>query len=214
METLIAKGYAKAASKVGASFNLYRPSGASSPLDISRKVGTLYASFTPHSASGFSYKRPSDYTSSLYHGMFDTREVEVGDYLTHATQGTWFVAGMDPIQPPLCIECQRTVTITRPSGATQVGLNSYGGNVPETETPVMSGWPASLLDSGKGQTKKYGDLPGDVGTGIWELLLPLVPGVLVRDADIMVDDLGRRYVLGSCELQDYGWRCKAVQKVT
>lgn len=214
MQVLLGKGYAKAAAKIGAPFDVFRPAGAASPLAAGNKVSTLAAIFTPHNAASFSFKRPSDYTSPLFHGLFDTRVTHVFDYLVHATQGTFFIASMDPIQPTLCVQCNVTVSLSRPVGATSVGLNPYGGSVPETEVAVMTSWPASLLDQGKGRAKQFGDLPGDVGTGVWELLLPLVPGVLVRDADIAVDNLGRRYILGSCELQDYGWRCKAVQKVT
>ena len=209
-----ARGYGIAAAKIAAVFDVYRPAGADDPLDAGNKTGTLNAIFSPHNSAGFSFDRPSDYTSPLFHGMFDFTSVQVFDYFVNANVGTYFVASIDPIVPPLCVQCYRTVSVTRPQGASVVGLNPYGGNVPATEDAVMTNWPASLLEIGKGRNKQTGELPGDVGSGAWQLYLPAVAGVILRDSDILTDDLGRRYVLGTCELQGLGWRCKAMQMVT
>lgn len=214
LQGILGRGYAIAARQIGQTYDVYRPSGAVDPISDPNKLDPMTAAFTPHSGGGFQFDKPSDYSNPLFHGLFDTRITQVGDYFVNSAVGTYFIASMDPTFPTLCVQCSRTVSISRPHGATEVGLNSYGGNVVATEVPVMTNWPASLLETGKGRQKQTGDLPGDVGSGGWTLLLPLVPGILLRDSDIMVDDLDRRYVLGTCELQSYGWRCKAMQMVT
>ena len=214
LQQVLGRGYGIAAKKIGPVYDVYRPSGAESPLDEDNKLAAMNADFTPHNAAWFSYDKAPDHQTNMFHGLFDTREIEVGDYFVHATHGTYFVAGKASTFPALCIQCQRIVSVSRPVGATALGLNGYGGNVPSTEVAVVTDWPASLLEMGKGRNKQYGDLPGDVGAGAWQLYLPPVSGVILRDSDILVDDLDRRYVLGTCELQSYGWRCKAMQMVT
>lgn len=215
LQQVLGRGYGIAAKKIGPMHDVYRPSGAADPISIGNKIGALNASFTPHNASGFSFDRPSDHSSPLFHGLYDLRTTQRFDYLvSQEDQATFLILSQGVAMPPLCVSCQRTVSVSRPHGAADVGLNPYGGNVVATEVPVMTNFPASLLEMGKGRNKQTGDLPGDVGAGAWQLYLPYVDGVLLRDSDILVDDLDRRYVLGVCELQDLGWRCKAMQMVT
>jgi hypothetical protein len=42
-----------------------------------------------------------------------------------------------------------------------------------------------------------------------ELLLPAFPGVVLRQADRMTDDLKRNFILSAIELTDLGWRITA-----
>jgi len=50
-----------------------------------------------------------------------------------------------------------------------------------------------------------------VRTPWWAILMPAWPGVILRTSDIILDELGRKYVVSSAELTDMGWRCTAMQ---
>ena len=115
--------------------------------------------------------------------------------------------------PILMVECNRTLTVLRPEQQTGVGAVGYGGNTSAGETTLMQGWPASVLQGTKGE-KTEAALPGDNRTPWWSILMPAFAGVILRTADIMTDELNRRYIISSAELTDAGWRLTAMQAQT
>jgi hypothetical protein len=48
----------------------------------------------------------------------------------------------------------------------------------------------------------------------WTVLLPSHPGVVLRLADLMTDDLGRNSIVSGAELTDLGWRLSVKQAAT
>jgi len=86
----------------------------------------------------------------------------------------------------------QTITISRPAGQTQVGAVGYGGEIPGTETVVLSGVPASI------QAKKEIGLPlselpaAAARRTFWNVLFRAPLGTL-KDRDIITDDQGVRY---------------------
>ena len=50
-----------------------------------------------------------------------------------------------------------------------------------------------------------GGLPGDGGLAEFSLLLPLGAPAL-RGSDVVTDDTGRRFVVGTAALSELGWR--------
>jgi hypothetical protein len=92
-------------------------------------------------------------------------------------------------------------------------VTNYEGNTPDTQTPLATGWYASVLQGTKGEKNEVG-LPGDVRNPWWLILLPQIPGVTLRTSDLVSDDIGRRYVISSAELTDLGWRLTAQQAQT
>ncbi len=89
----------------------------------------------------------------------------------------------------------RTISITRPAAQVGVGAIGYGGQAAATETSVASGLPATI------QLKKEGKapdahLPGDISKRtLWRIMIPLQSAALglIKDRDIVTDDLGLRY---------------------
>lgn len=218
LQGLVNKGYRISAQNVGLSFNQYRPVGASNPLASSNLVASnVPASFTPYGAE-FQFGRPPDEGEAKFNGLFDPTNVTVFDYFVGAggqvTGDIYFVADLAPIMPPFCIRCNRTITVTRAAPSTAVGLNPYGGSTPATEVPLMTKWPCSLLEVGHGRQGSGGELPGDVAAARWAIVLPSTPGVILHVADILVDDLGKRYLVGGAELTSYGWRVGALEMVS
>jgi len=191
MQALIYQGYGIAAQNIGLSFDQYRPSGANAPTDPANKLATLPAHFRVDDK----LSKWSSYGKALYSAWVDGRELQVGDYLVGVD--TYFIAGMQPLLPILAVQCSRTLSISRPSTA-------------GTSTPLMTSWPASLLE-GSARGKDEADYPGYVASPQWVVLLPAAPGVTLGTADIITDDLGRLYFIESAELTDYGWRLKIEQ---
>lgn len=210
-------GYGKAASRVGVSFDVYRPQTAFEPLNLNNRLRAQFAAFTIHGAQNFTFTKPSDHDNALFHGLFDPTDVRAGDYFVDpaGAQGPFFVAGITPAMPPLCVGCNRTVSAFVLSVTPPIGLSSYSPTPPATtedaETALMINWPASLLKRG---TLNTNYLPSDVGAGKSQLLMPAVDGVDLRTGMVIVDDLKNRFVIIQAELQSYGWRANVQQVVT
>jgi hypothetical protein len=201
-------GYAKAALRIGPAYNLYRPTTAISPL-TNAPVTTLNASFN---AEDMTYGRPNKYGKPTWYCLVDGSQVLVGDYLISSAQ-TFFIAAMQPILPILAVDCNRTINVLRPQQQTGLGAVGYGGDIDANETPLMTGWPASVLQGTKGEKNEV-NLPGDVRNPWWQILMPAFPGVVLQSADIITDDIGRRYIVSSAELTDLGWRMTAMSAQT
>lgn len=208
LQSKVYAGYAKAAKRIGPTFNLFRPADPLAPL-LSGPVTTLNASFN---AEDMTYSRPNKYGKPTWFCLVDGSQVRVGDYLINATQ-TFFLAAMQPILPILAVDCNRTINVLRPQQQTGVGAVGYGGDIDSNETALMTGWPASVLQGTKGEKNEV-NLPGDVRNPWWQILMPAFPGVVLQSADIITDDIGRRYIVSSAELTDLGWRMTAMSAQT
>jgi hypothetical protein len=217
LQSKVYQGYARAALRVGLPFDIYRPPSASNPMATANKIGTIPAAFTVHSSGNFNFSKPSDYKGPTFHALLDGAQVRIGDYLKSsiATDGPFFIIGMDPIVPILAVQTNRLISIFRPDGAASkpIGVSGYGGTVASTananETAIMTAWPASVLEGSRGSNA--GMLPGDSGVGIWRVLLPAWTGVLVLPGYIITDDVQKRMVVRQAELTDFGWNIQAVQ---
>ncbi|KVC81389.1 hypothetical protein [Burkholderia ubonensis] len=209
LQNRIYKGYGKAALRIGPIYSQYRPTSASNPIASGTLLGTLNASFN---AMDMTYGRPNVYGKALWYALVDGTQTKIGDYLINAAQ-TFFIAAMQQTLPILAVECNRTLNVLRPFQQSGVGATGYGGDTAAGETPLMTGWPASVLQGTKGEKNEV-NLPGDVRNPWWQILLPAFAGVTLRTADIITDDISRRYTISSAELTDLGWRCTAMQAQT
>jgi hypothetical protein len=202
IQSKVNRGYGIAARFLGAPFAHYRPTD---PLNaLSNRIGTLQADFDVDPT--FSYKAPGKYANPAYYGLFDATDVMRGDYLI-ADQGTWFVAGMEPNKPPLCVSCNQVAEFRRPSAAA-AGPSYYGGDNRTDEEVLMSGWPCSILQGTKGE-RTAADLPGDSRAPWVAILVPAVPGVVLRPFDRVYDDMNRCWTISGPERTDLGWRLTA-----
>jgi hypothetical protein len=205
-------GRAKAAQRVGYPFILYRPLTATAPLG--NLITTLPAAFN---AADNTYQKPNLYGKAIWYTDVDGSRVQIGDYLVNAANATelYFVVARQSLLPIAVVECNATLSIFRPTSTTgQVGAGGYGGETLAGDTMLVNAYPCSLLQGSKGD-KSLVNLPGDVRTPWWVVLLPPIPGVaqLMND-DIAFDQMGKRYKLSSCELTDMGWRMTAVEAMT
>lgn len=202
-------GYTKAAQKIGTTYQHYRPSSASNPIASGNRLADMLVSLN---ADDPRYAKPNVYGKATWYAVADASLLRVGDYLV-GVEGTQFVAALQQLLPIFVVDCNRTISVYRPQQQSGVGALGYGGDTAATETAIMTAWPASVLQGTKGE-KGGVNLPGDTRDPWWAILLPAWSGVVLRSADIITDDLSRRYVISSAELTDLGWRLTAIQVQT
>lgn len=209
LQNRIYRGYGQAAKRIGPVYSLYRPTSALNPLASSNLLGSLNASFN---AEDMSYGRPNKYAKPTWFCLVDGTVTQVGDYLVNNGK-TFFIAAMQTTLPILAVDCNRIINVNRPAQQVGAGVVGYGGNTAATETPLLTAWPASVLQGTKGEKNEV-NLPGDVRNPWWQILFPAFPGVTLHTADVITDELSRRYIISSAEKSDLGWRCTAMQAQT
>jgi hypothetical protein len=205
----IRAGLGLAARAAGAWCDLYRPDGVDVPLDPARRIMRLPAIFTPADGAD----RPERFGQALWQGAFDAAATRPGDYVV-GHEGTFFIASQPRLGPIGCVRCNRVLNAARALTPPFAGVNRYSGVQAHTLTSLLRGWPASVLTSAR--DGGHGALPSDGpgvpgGAGGWEVLLPAIEGVLLRQGDVLTDELGRTAVLASAELSALGWRLLARQ---
>lgn len=198
-----------AARLTGTRADAYRPTSASNPLLTANRYLRLNATFA--STSG-RLESAVGYGAALWHGIFDAAYTQAGDYLVRA-DGTWFIAAQQPLMPILCVRTNRVVSFSRPAAQVSTGVNEYGGVTAKNLTPLLDQWPASVITTSTAGRPDAG-LPGDASVPYSTVLLPAIPGVVLRVSDLMSDDLDRTAVIAAAELSDLGWRLTVKQVTT
>jgi len=201
-------GYAKTAARLGFATEVFRPTGPLAALAPTNFVTTLLASFN---AEDMHYRKANKYAHPTWFCVADGRRLKVGDLLVSEQDGTFFVAAMQSMLPILTVQTNTTVSVFRVADDNAVGALPYAGPTANNLEPLMTEWPASVLQGSKGE-KNEAALPADTRAALWNVLLPYA-GVTLRASDILTDHLGRRFALQSCELTDLGWRLTARQEL-
>lgn len=204
----LAYGAGCTARRVGFLHDAYRPAGACAPLELANRFMRLCVAFV---LPGGGVSRPSGFGVPFRQAWADWSYLQVGDYLA-GPEGLGFVASIEPPKPMLVVMTNATLALARPGASGQAGLNGYGAVGPETDVPVLSGFPASLLAGGTGDRTRNG-LPDDTKVPGFTILLPAVQGVVPQVADILINDRNERYAVTSVEEMGGVWRFSAVQAV-
>jgi hypothetical protein len=214
LQTKVYSGYGKSAQRTGYAFTVYRPASGSAPIVSGNVVGSpINAAFTPRSSGGsggFNFTTTNDYTKPLFHGLFDATNIHVGDYLTAAGHGAYFVIAKPDLAPSLCVQCNNMVSVLRAQEASGAGAQSYIGATSGNEASIMASFPASVIYEARGKNSGAA-LPMDDVNPYFVILLPAVAGIDVRATDIITDNNSpvRRYTVSSSELSPFGWRIVA-----
>lgn len=203
-------GYGKAAKVLGRTVTIYRPSGSGAPIVAGNIIGTQFAAFD--TVPQFTFVNPQKFGVVNYYALINGSSLAVGDYLV-GSAGTYFVATLDDISPPLVIRCNHNLTIKRP-GDPATGSSYYGGDQVTAETAIITSWPAAITQGTKGERNPVG-LPGDVRQPWSQILLPASVPVQLRYADVALDDQAQpvRYILSGVEQTALGWRIQATMAV-
>lgn len=200
-----------AGSVLGSPYQHYRPATANNPLASGNLVGTLPAWITADEDGRG--RKSNNYGKPVWYGLFDPAAAAVGDYLV-GPLGTFFVAGLNVPMPLQLIQCNRVLVATNPATLSTFGpTTTYGSDQRATESVVASAWPASVVQGTKAHT---GDtrLPADVEMAWASILLPAIPGVMLRNNMVLTDELGQRRIISSAELTSLGWRLTTLLATT
>lgn len=200
----VAFGLGKAAQYVGAPFELHRPGAPRDAIGGLWRIATLKAAFAADAKLTFT-------TAPLfgkldYYGTFDTAQTQPGDFLVHPQQGIYYIAAQEPMTIPHLMRCNRVLTFTRPNGG-GTGADYYGGDVTANETPLLTGWPAGLVQGTRGEAGPL-KLPGDTRMPLMTIYVSAFPGVDLHAGDIATDDepIPSRFTLSSVERTSLGYR--------
>jgi hypothetical protein len=199
----ISRGLGQAALRVGEECDVFRPEGAELPLDPERRLVRLACAF---SAGAPGFKRAPMPGKPHWYAVLDTAYVQVGDYL-RGRAGTYFMASLGALVPPLVVRCNRVLDLVRAEEAPVAGLEGYGGETRWTLRTLLRGWPASVLADA---SAPRGALPADGAGTAWRVLMPVLPEA-PRAADLLVGEDGTRLVVSSAEGTAEGWRLLARQ---
>jgi hypothetical protein len=185
-------------------------------------------------AEDMKYGKPNKYGKATWYALVDGHGLKVGDYFIADLQGgrlelegggnlslesggsfrldksgsTYFIAAMQPLLPIFVVECNRIITISRPQPQSGSGAQGYSGMTAANEIAYATGVPCSILQGTKGE-KDDANLPSDVRSPWWTILFPASVGSVML-GDLLVDDLGQRYVASSVEKTDLGFRLTAM----
>ena len=195
----IYKGYDKAAKRIGFLTYIKRDGFV---------IGQVNASFN---AEDMHYSKPNKYGHPTWWCLIDGTQTRVGDYLYNDKDGMFFIAAMQQALPILVISCNRVISIKRPMQQTGIGAANYNADTVATEIVLAIDVNCSILASGAG--KSNSTLPGDNSYPQYSVLLPAIAGVTVKNADIIIDDLGQRYSCMNVEITDLGYRIIAQLEV-
>ncbi len=205
----LAHGAGRAARRVGYEHEVFRPDGPEPPLDPARLVLRAHVAFV---LPGGSVGAPSPLGNPYRQAWADWSYLRVGDYLA-GPEGVAFIAAIEPPKPMLVVMANATATLVRPAAPVATGLNPYGAILPQTETVLMAGFPASLLVGGMGDRTKVG-LPDDSRIPGFVGLVPAVAGVVPAVADLLVNERDERFAIASVERVGGVWRLSLIQAVS
>lgn len=212
---------------LGLPFEQYRPIGTGAAIAAGNLLATIPAWITADPALMAS--KPFAWGKPVGFAAVDPAQTQVGDYLVgsltlaasallgqmvlgqgHLDGGvTFFIASQDIPAPIQVVYCNQVVSITRPDDETP-GPGAYGGAKRTDGAPIITSWPASVL---QGKNPVTGELrnPGDTKLARVEILLPIGCPEL-RMGDVVQDAEAEPaiYTISAAELSPLGWRCEAV----
>ncbi|BAK82882.1 hypothetical protein [Komagataeibacter medellinensis] len=202
---LAARGFARAATRIGAPATQYRPTAPASPCATPH--ARVMAAFNNDRAFGF--VGPALWDVPFVFALLDTTDVRAGDIVVCGTE-TYFIARAEPFRPPLCVLCNAVVNIstTLPVAADVAAPGGYAtsGDV-SAQATIATGWPA-MIRPGSGAGVPGPVQPGSIHTGGYEMFLPAIPTVTVQPAMWADDGAGSRYTIGAARASPWGVRCQ------
>lgn len=205
-------GYGKAAIRLGTTHTIYRSSNGINPI----QSGNIITSMLIGIDYDYTYKKAKKYGTPVWQFLAENGlSLLQYDYLVSNTT-TYFIIDVIPtdrLDPPLCVECNDTLTITRPTQPTGDGAVGYGGYSPATAETLLVNCPASLLEGKRGDSNSL-KLPLDTRLPSYKVLLPYLGGINLRIGDFISSTTNNRLVISSVELSGLGWRLDATSVVS
>ncbi len=213
-------GYAKAALKLGASFNLYRATSMVNPIISGNLIGQIMASTNV----SWNYMKANKYTNAVWQICIDAQlssaplNAQVFDYIVPinnpdgyiSDNSTYFMISEQYLLPMQAVKCNDVISIIRPSQTAGPGNVGYVGYLPSTSLTIAEGLPASILEFRRGETADM-KLPTDSTEPLWKILIPNIGQTQIDVGDIVINQTTENFVINSNELTELGWNIQAKQ---
>ena len=192
----------KKLAQYGRHFDVVRPASAADPL--ANNLG---------SALAYIYRNPKGHGDADWLMMIGEGLAKPGDYLVR--EGETYIYGLKPFMlPAQAMRCNHTIAVLRAPARAAVGAQGYGGlciaegtvalGALNLDRSLATGWPCSILIGGRQGIGAH--LPMSVANGGFEVMLPKTVPITLRASDVLLDNLGRRFVADTCEFSELGWR--------
>ncbi len=205
----LAYGAGCVARRIGFVHDAFRPDGPAGPIDPGRRFLKLSVAFV---LPGGSVGAPSSFGVPYRQAWADWSYLAVGDYLS-GPEGISFVAAIEPPKPMLVVMTNAVVWLERPAAPVLAGVNPYGAVLPSTNSVLLAGFPASLLAGGLEDRTRVG-LADDTKVKGVTVLLPIVDGVKLHQADILTTETYDRFVVAGVESVAGIWRLSVLPVVS
>ena len=204
LQSLVGKGYARSAAKIGTAHSWYR-GGLVSPIAPANLLGSLPATFAPDKA----FQTIPKYNSLLFYAFVDTTQVQPGDILVGVS--TWVLVASGLI-PPAALLCPQTVTIQRAAQAFSPSTGATQG-----VTTIAQDFPCNIqLKRDKGFSMPVG-FPAQTNTSApmpeWQIYVPRLTDGEINGGDILTDQLGNTYKTDAVQFTPYGYMLAATPYV-
>lgn len=212
-DTKLSKGYGKLATKLGASYNLYRATDAMDPLKDQNMVDDeVYVYFDTDPA--FGSKSPSKFNSSIWYAALDrvAYDVEAFDYIADEDLNAWYLTELQPLRPTMAVRCNETVNVYRQTSLNQTS-SYYGGYSPNSDLNLIMGKiPIAMLAGGRGDRSPGGLPDADRSPGMAVYIPDLDVEILINDTLITLT--GHRYNIIMVERTALGYQLAVIYKGT
>jgi len=206
-------GYAKAASKLGQPFTLYRSAVPINPINSSNLIGTLLMVAT----LDWNWMKSNRPGNAIWWLVVDGQDsssplsAQEGDYLVG--DKTFYILSKEYQMPMSGFECNSVIDIIRPNQSQAIGNVGYVAYQPGTSIPIMTQMPASVLMINRQGSTAPSKLPTDTLEPSWIIQVPNLGGVFIRTGDIIIDNYTDEYVISVNEETEFGWRLTAQQVI-
>lgn len=213
LQAKVAKGYNKAAVRIGAQATLYRPS---SPLNaMSAAHSSFMAAFSADQK--FKFSATASWGKPPVYGLFDTTDIQDADIVSCGGEN-YFVCRFEPFRPPTCMLCNHVVAVSgNPNSVSgvsgsggvcskvgyQPGYSSTGNDAVQT---LGSGIPACIDIFAKNEASKSG-VPGEAKVANYWIYLPRIAGLMVYPNMTIQDEMGRTYLVDGVDISQFGLKC-------
>jgi hypothetical protein len=191
-------GYGKAAVRLGTNHAIYRSTDGINPIQEANFLFNQLISIDQN----YKYTSPKKYGDPVWQFLpEDGLQLQNFDYMVGGTT-TYFIGDIKPddrLSPPVCVECNATMTIYRPVTTRTAGTNAYQtfdqANLPK----ILVNCPVSILQHSKTDAASTMKLPTGVKLPFYNVYLPEFVGVIIKTGDVVVDNKGRRLAVINTE---------------
>lgn len=183
-------GYGKAAQRLGANFDIYRPPNGLNPLAQTNFLDTRKVSID----QDWTYKKTKKYGDPTWQFLpIDGLTLQNFDYMV-GPDNTYFIvdiASNERLNPIITVECNATITLYKNISTRSNGTNPYQAYDPFTGQKLLENCPVSLLQHNK--TDPTGmKLPTSVKLPFYQIIAPDFDSIVIKTGDVIEDDKGRR----------------------